>query len=91
VHGQRAVDVQNRVVQSLQRRTGICVEFVSLPLYGLATPTEQTWSVAAEAVLLVAFTVAALASLRGRTPVGGVTGDAGDEQGRMHGRRVLVP
>lgn len=49
-----------------------------LPLYGLTTPTEQTWSVAAEAVLLVAFTVAALASLRGRPPVGGVTGDAGE-------------
>jgi Glycosyltransferase family 87 len=47
-----------------------------LPLYGLATPTEQTWSVAAEAVLLVAFAVAALASLQGRTPVSGVTGDA---------------
>jgi arabinofuranan 3-O-arabinosyltransferase len=59
-----------------------------LPLYGLATPTEQSWSVAAEAVLLVAFTLAALASLRGRTPLGNVTGDAEDAEGTASPRVV---
>jgi hypothetical protein len=49
-----------------------------LPLYGLTAPTEQAWSVAAEAVLLVAFALAALASLRERTPVTGDARDAGE-------------